>query len=74
MNGVTLKRFFSVLNVLTNELMLYIIQVRYLSVFYSCQRLGKMSIKDKIIQMLDKADERTVNFMYVYIRHLLGLE
>lgn len=74
MNGVTLKRFFSVLNVLTNELMLYIIQVRYLSVFYSCQRLGKMSIKDKIIQMLDKADERTLNLMYVYIRHLLGLE
>ena len=33
-----------------------------------------MSIKDKIIQMLDKADERTLNLMYVYIKHLLGLE
>lgn len=54
--------------------MFHIIQVSYLSVFYSCQRLGKMSIKDKIIQMLGKADERTLNLMYVYIKHLLSLE
>ena len=66
--------FLSVLNVFVNELMFYVMQVRYLSIFYSCQRLGKMRIKDKIIQMLDKADERTLNLMYVYIRHLLGLE
>lgn len=66
--------FLSVLNVFVNELMFYVMQVRYLSIFYSCQRLGKMRIKDKIIQMLDKADERTLDLMYVYIRHLLGLE